>query len=105
VKGGGQPSAALAVGSRAVGKRKTLYDTTVTATNGISVHPAHSLSMRNPTITAFISPRATQFVASQKPSTSSSPPATCFDARDHPSYSKHSSRAETGMSAEYTRLQ
>jgi hypothetical protein len=25
VKGGGQPSAALAVGSRAVGKRKTLY--------------------------------------------------------------------------------
>jgi len=25
VKGGGQPSAALSVGSRAVGKRKTLY--------------------------------------------------------------------------------
>jgi hypothetical protein len=26
VKGGGQPFAALSVGSRAVGKRKTLYD-------------------------------------------------------------------------------
>jgi hypothetical protein len=84
MKGGGQPSAALAVGSRAVGKRKTLYDTTVTATNGISVHPAHSLIMRNPSIAGFISPRATQFLASQNPSTSSSPHAKCFGSRDCP---------------------
>jgi hypothetical protein len=70
MKGGGHPIAALTVGSRGVGKRKTLYDTTATATNGISVHPAHSLVMRNPTIAGFISPRATHFLASQNPSPS-----------------------------------
>jgi hypothetical protein len=105
MKGGGQPFAALAVGSRAVGKRKTLYDTTVTATNGIGVHPAHSLIMRDPTIAGFISPRATQFLASKYSSTSSSPHPKCISSRDHPSYSNHSSRAETGMPAEYSRLQ
>jgi hypothetical protein len=83
-RGGGQPFAALTVGSRAVVNRQTLYDTTVTATNGISVHPAHSLIMRNPTIAGFISPRATQFLASQSPSTPSSPRAMWFSSRDCP---------------------
>ena len=103
MKGGGHPFAALAVGSRGVGKRKTLYATTATATNGISVHPEHSPVMRNPTIAGFISPRATQLLAPQNPSASSSPRAHSFSARDRPLYSDHSSQAETGMSGEYSR--